>query len=329
MNAPLTPGCDCPPWSAWVLDHLQLGLLVLDAEQRVVFANRWFLQHTGLTAPALLQRQLDEVFEQLKGSAFLYSLTQAVASGFPTLLSQTLHPAPFPLYLSAAQRDQDKLLRQSIRIIPAGLSQVGSMDQRYTFIQITDVTQSVMRERLLKAQASKLKALANVDVLTGLGNRRLLDDSLPQLVRLVGKQGAALSLVMFDIDYFKQFNDTYGHLAGDDCLRQVAGVLRQVFRRPADLVVRFGGEELVAVLPETELDDALALANQVLQQVRDLAIVNAGSRVAKVVTLSAGVAVLQPGTASTPMNLLQQVDQVMYAAKSAGRNQVCWQPEAQ
>lgn len=323
MNANVAAPCDCPPWSAWVLDHLHMGLLVLDAEQRVVFANGWFLEHAGLTSSDILQRKLEAVFEQINGSSFMFALTQAMAHGFPTLLSQTLHPAPFPLYLPSAQRGQDKLLRQSIRIIPAGLSQQGAMGQRYTFIQITDVTQSVMRERLLKAQASKLKALANVDVLTGLGNRRLLDDSLPQLLRAVGKHGRALSLVMFDIDYFKQFNDSYGHLAGDDCLRQVAGVLRQVFRRPTDLVVRFGGEEMVAVLPETDGDDALQLASQALRQVCDLAIANAGSKVAKVVTLSAGVSVLQPGEAATPIELLEQADQAMYAAKGAGRNQVC------
>lgn len=317
------PPRDCPPWSAWVLERLQMGLLVLDAQGCVVFANHWLLTHAGMNADAVLGKDLTEVFPQLKDSAFARSLAQVIQSGFPTLMSQTLHPAPFPLYLPWPQRGQDKLLRQSIRIIPAGGLTATAMDQRYTFIQISDVTQSVMRERLLKAQAVRLKSMAQVDVLTGLGNRRRLDEVLPAALRTSGKTAQPLSVIMFDIDYFKQFNDIYGHLEGDECLRQVAQVLREVFRRPQDVVARFGGEELIAVLPETEQRAALALAEQVLQQVRALGRVHSGSKVATVVTLSAGVAVYEPAFGQTPDGLVLAADQALYLAKSSGRNQVC------
>ncbi|OIN90981.1 MAG: hypothetical protein AUJ20_12750 [Comamonadaceae bacterium CG1_02_60_18] len=317
------PPRDCPPWSAWVLERLQMGLLVLDAQGDVVFANQWLLTHTKLAADAVLSKNLMEVFPQLKDSAFAHALAQSIKSGFPTLLSQTLHPSPFPLYLPSSQRGQDKLLRQSIRIMPAGGLVADTMDQRYTFIQINDVTQSVMRERLLKAQAVRLKNMAQVDVLTGLGNRRRRDDVLPTALRASGKTAQPLSVIMFDIDYFKQFNDIYGHLAGDECLRQVAQVLRDVFRRPQDMVARFGGEEFVAVLPETDGQAAQALAEQVLQQMRALGIAHSGSCTAAVVTISAGVAVYDPAGGQTPDRLVLAADQALYAAKSAGRNQVC------
>jgi len=314
---------NCPPWAHWLLDHLQLGLLVLDAQCQVVFVNDWLLVHAGLTRDAVLSRHLLEVFPQLKNTSFERALKQAVASGYPTLLSQTLNPAPFPLFLSTRQRGQDKVLRQSIRIVPAGFKASGLMDQRYIFIQINDVTQSVIRERLLKAQSGRLKGLSEIDVLTGLGNRRRLDAVLPQAIRTAHKSAQPLSLIMFDIDYFKQFNDIYGHLAGDEGLRQVAQALNEVFRRPQDLVARFGGEEMVAVLPETDGQAALALAQQALQRVREKCIDHRGSKIATVLTLSAGVALCDPASALTTIDLLKAADQALYLAKSLGRNQVC------
>ncbi|APW47056.1 sensor domain-containing diguanylate cyclase [Rhodoferax antarcticus] len=311
------------PWSDWALDHLQLGLIVLDSESRVVFANKWFLRHAHLSAPQMIKKKLDEVFPQLGRSHFTLLLDHALASGFPAVLSQTLHPAPFPLRLELSQRSQDKLLRQSIRIIPMGFQAAGSSDQRYTLIQITDVTNSVVRERLLKAQASKLQDMANMDTLTGLGNRRLLNDKLALELRTAQRLATTVAAVMFDIDYFKQFNDLYGHLAGDNCLREVAGVLREVCRRPNDVVARFGGEEMVAILPETHQAGAMQLANEVLQRVHDLQVVHGGSSVAKVLTLSAGVAVFDPHQPLTADALLGLADQALYRAKDAGRNQVC------
>ena len=311
-----------PTWTGWALDHLQLGLLVLDGQSRVVFANQWFLRHAHLSSEQILNKSLAEVFPQLARSHFTLFLNHALASGFPALLSQTLHPAPFPLYQPSSQRSQDKALRQSIRIIPMGYQAASESDQRYTLIQISDVTNSVLRERLLKAQASKLQDMANLDTLTGLGNRRLLNDKLALELRAANRLGTSLAAVMFDIDYFKQFNDLYGHLLGDECLRQVAGVLRDVCRRPHDVVARFGGEELVAILPETDHAGAMQLARDVLQRVRDLAIVHAGSAVAPVLTLSAGVAVSEAGRVLSAEALLDAADRALYRAKDAGRNQV-------
>jgi len=313
----------CQPWSAWALDHLQVGLLVLDGQNRVVFANQWFLRHARMAPEQILQAKLTDVFPQLARSHFTLFLDHALASGFPALLSQTLHPAPFPLYQPSSQRSQDKLLRQSIRIIPMGYQTVSASDQRYTLIQISDVTNSVLRERLLKAQASKLQDMANLDTLTGLGNRRLLDDKLALELRAASRLGTPVAAVMFDIDYFKQFNDLYGHLVGDECLRQVSAVLRDICQRPHDVVARFGGEEMVAILPETDQAGALQLANEVLQCVHGLGIVHAGSAVAGVLTLSAGVAVSEPGRVLSPEALLDAADHALYRAKDAGRNQVC------
>ncbi|NCN70763.1 MAG: diguanylate cyclase [Rhodoferax sp.] len=322
MN-PLPDLNPCPIWSSWALAHLPVGLLVLDSQTRVVFVNKWFLQHAGLMTEQVVNKPLFEVFPQLTDSKLEFFLNQSMTLGFPTVLSQTLHPSPFPLYQPGVQRTQDKFLRQSIRIIPVSGEAALSLGQRYTLIQISDVTQSVIRERLLKAQADKLKGMANLDVLTSLGNRRLLDESLPLAVRSAVKIGRPLSVIMFDIDFFKQFNDNYGHLAGDDCLQQVAQVLRDVCRRPHDVVARFGGEELVAVLPETSGKDAVQLAEAVLKGVQNLKIPHADSAAAVWVTLSAGVAAFDPCSAATSADLVGAADRALYAAKHQGRNRVC------
>ncbi|AGX87614.1 GGDEF domain protein [Candidatus Symbiobacter mobilis CR] len=310
-------------WAGWALDHLQLGLLVLDADKRIAFANQWFLRHAAMQLQDVLARTLIEVFPQFQHSHFLLFLEQAINSGFPVLLSQSLHPSPFPLFLPSAERGQDRFLRQSIRIIPMGHGVANGLDQRYTMIQITDVTHSVLRERLLKAQASKLMGLAHQDVLTGLGNRRMLDSRLAQELRTSVRANTVLALALFDIDYFKQYNDQYGHLAGDNCLRRVAETLREVCRRPNDVVARFGGEEMVAILPGTDYAGAMQVANEVLDRVRALRIVHEGSMASDVITLSAGVAISEPTKPLTPEALLHVADQALYAAKGSGRNMVC------
>jgi len=316
------------PWSTWVLENLQLGVLVLDDQARVVFANQWFLHHADLSPQQILGQVLEVVFPQLARSSFMLFLRQAMRSGYPALLSQTLHPAPFPLFVPSNQRNQDKLLRQSIRIIPAASAVADEIGHNYTLVQISDVTHSVLRERLLKAQANKLQDMAHIDSLTGLGNRRLLDDKLASELRSAGRQGSPLAVVMFDIDYFKQFNDLYGHLAGDDSLRQVAGVLRETCRRPHDVVARYGGEELLAILRETNLAGALQQAHLVMQRVQALGIAHAGSAAAPVLTLSAGVAISTPERAQSCEEMINQADLALYRAKAAGRNQVCGPLEA-
>ena len=135
-----------------------------------------------------------------------------------------------------------------------------------------------------------------------------------------------LSLILMDIDFFKEFNDHYGHLAGDDCLRQVANVLSEIVRRPGDLVARYGGEEFACILPSTDLRGALAIANTVRNRLEQAAVPHYYSSVADHVTLSFGVATLVPETGQTPSLLIQLADDLLYSAKQNGRDRILsWQ----
>jgi diguanylate cyclase (GGDEF)-like protein len=127
---------------------------------------------------------------------------------------------------------------------------------------------------------------------------------------------------MCDIDYFKLYNDTYGHQPGDECLRQVAQVLQCSVKRSADLVARYGGEEFAVVLPNTDIEGAACVAERIAQQVRDLQIPHAQSGVSEYVTLSLGVACCIPAPMSQPATLIAIADESLYRAKAAGRDRV-------
>lgn len=193
------------------------------------------------------------------------------------------------------------------------------------------VVQARVRTHLaLKRQSDELRRLTATDALTGIANRRAFDDGLQLEWRRALRSHAPLSLLMVDVDYFKRFNDTYGHPAGDACLRAVARVLAGIARRAGDLVARYGGEEFALFLPATNASDAFRLGESLCQSVAALAIPHAASAVAAQVTVSVGVATLvlpcdgveQPRCLAGPEALLALADEALYAAKAAGRAQV-------
>lgn len=177
------------------------------------------------------------------------------------------------------------------------------------------------REDLLRVN-QKLEALAAQDQLTGLANRRAFDATLQAESRRACRLGTQLSLLLIDIDFFKGFNDTYGHVEGDACLQAVSKCLLQYARRPGDLVARYGGEELAIILPNTNLQGALVVAEMVRARVDALAIAHCASSFGHV-TVSVGAACAQgPHTPGGERHLIEAADGALYRAKAAGRNRV-------
>jgi diguanylate cyclase (GGDEF)-like protein len=168
----------------------------------------------------------------------------------------------------------------------------------------------------------ELAAIAYLDGLTKIANRRQFDERLLQEWRRLQREKSPLSIVMCDVDYFKQYNDTYSHCGGDDCLQEVAKAIESAARRSADLTARYGGEEFVVLLPNTPLTGALAVAKSMQLRVKDLQIPHQKSMVSEYVTLSFGVASIIPSDASTPEELILKADRALYQAKQAGRNQI-------
>lgn len=175
----------------------------------------------------------------------------------------------------------------------------------------------------LKVQSDLLRELVFIDGLTGVYNRRYFDERLASEFQRARRQGSSLALMMIDVDYFKRFNDRYGHLAGDDGLRRVAMALKAQLKRPADLLSRFGGEEFACVLPDTELAGALSLVEAMGEAMTALNIAHADSEVARCLSVSIGVAALRPHGTLAASDLVTAADEQLYLAKSGGRRRAC------
>ncbi|MEC4986585.1 MAG: diguanylate cyclase, partial [Oscillatoria sp. PMC 1076.18] len=172
----------------------------------------------------------------------------------------------------------------------------------------------------LAAANQELQRIAHCDSLTGLANRRCFDSSLEIEWRRSRREQAPLAVILCDIDYFKLYNDTYGHQAGDVCLQKVARAIAETVKRPADLVARYGGEEFVVILPNTTVEGALKVAKNIHDCVKNLAIPHLKSEVSEFVTLSLGVAGTIPILNLSPDTLVAAADRALYEAKSAGRS---------
>ncbi|MBU7586792.1 MAG: GGDEF domain-containing protein [Nostoc sp. TH1S01] len=162
-----------------------------------------------------------------------------------------------------------------------------------------------------------------VDQLTQIANRRRFDSELEYVWQYFVREQGYVSLLLCDIDYFKQYNDTYGHAAGDDCLRLIAQVLQQTVKRSTDLAARYGGEEFVVILPNTDSNGAFQVAQEIHQAIKNLHIPHAASIVKPYVTLSIGIATVIPQLNMTSLNLIEVADEALYLAKAKGRDRSC------
>jgi diguanylate cyclase (GGDEF)-like protein len=174
----------------------------------------------------------------------------------------------------------------------------------------------------LAAANAALERLSAIDSLTGIANRRRLDEAVVEAMGRAAREGEPLAAAMIDIDYFKAYNDRYGHPAGDDCLRRVATTIQATLERPADLAARYGGEEFLLLLPNTDLGGAAFVAERARAAIEALAIPHSESRAAEVVTVSVGYASLRPERQSDSGTLVDAADRALYAAKERGRNRI-------
>jgi diguanylate cyclase (GGDEF)-like protein/PAS domain S-box-containing protein len=188
---------------------------------------------------------------------------------------------------------------------------------------LIDISKYKQVEMALQKANDELQRLAALDDLTQIANRRRFDDRLAQEWRRAQRDEKYLAVIICDIDHFKRYNDTYGHLNGDDALHAVAQAIHAALKRPMDLVARYGGEEFAMILPGTDIDGAERVANEVKEAVAELGIPHQSSGVGPTVTLSFGVAALIPGVDLSSKILIETADRALYRAKAGGRDQIC------
>lgn len=211
-----------------------------------------------------------------------------------------------------------------------------------THLRIQALTQQLQQQNqylqqqaleLIEAKAAaesacrELQHVANSDSLTQIANRRQFDERLSWEWQRMAREKMPLSLILCDIDYFKLYNDHYGHQAGDVCLRQVAQVIDRTVKRPADLVARYGGEEFAVILPNVSVQGAVHVAELIQFQVKQLKLPHAKSKVRNHITLSLGISSQVPSEKSQAEFLITAADQALYAAKKQGRNTYCLHAE--
>jgi diguanylate cyclase (GGDEF)-like protein len=273
--------------------HLKPHLVLLDALMPVMdgFTCCTHLQTLGKEDLLEHETYVDEAFQDAARTPVLMitgledqeSVDRAFAVGATDYLTKPIHLA---------------VLRQRVRRI---------------------IQQSQLYQKLEIANR-ELQRLASLDGLTGVANRRRFDEYLDAEWRRMSREKLPLSLILCDIDFFKKYNDTYGHQAGDACLRRVSDALRFCARRSVDLVARYGGEEFAIILPNTTDIGASLVAEEIRTVVNALEIAHAQSAVSEHVTLSLGVACMQPTLSTSPSNLIASADAALYKAKAAGRN---------
>ncbi|CAK0743335.1 two-component system, chemotaxis family, response regulator WspR [Gammaproteobacteria bacterium] len=200
--------------------------------------------------------------------------------------------------------------------------EIGAIDYITKPIHSFIIRNRVRNHLELKAQRDTLRCLAVIDGLTGITNRRGFDEALDREWRRALRNSSKISLAIADIDHFKAYNDHYGHLVGDECLRAVTGVFHHQMRRPTDLTARYGGEEIICLLPDTDSAGAHLVVRRILADLAALAIHHEASPIAPVVTVSVGIATAVARPKHNQSDLLALADRYLYEAKNSGRNQI-------
>lgn len=299
-----------------IWDAIKLGLVLIDEQGKVLMWNNWMAEHSGIPAEFALGHSLESLFLNGLSLPFKTAIKNALSHKFPIILSNALHRSPLPLYPLPLTKDAQNRMQQSITISPIIVSE----ERHLCLIQITDASVSIKRERVLQSNSEQLTIKATTDGLTGAYNRGFFDERYKAELGRAHRQKNPLSLIMLDLDYFKAYNDNYGHPAGDKVLISIVNALKSQLNRATDVVARYGGEEFVVILPDCGPEGGLAFAEKLRAAVSNLSIPHCGSKIADYVTISVGVATYQPDSSCSSTCLLETVDAALYSAKHSGRN---------
>jgi two-component system, cell cycle response regulator len=287
-----------------ILDSIDAGIAFVDAELRYKFVNQFYEVRFSRNRETMLGKY---VWEVIGSEAYV-----AVKGYIDRVLQGEPQSFEFGMtYLNGQQVYLSSCLTPAFN---TNKEIVGY------YLFVFDITQRRHLEQSLQAANAELEQLVILDGLTQIANRRKFDDYLAQEWQRAVRSQQPLSLIMFDIDAFKRYNDFYGHQTGDICLFKIAQSVQASVHRSTDLVARYGGEEFAVVLPDTNLPGAIAIAEQIQQAVKALAIPHACSDVSPIVSISLGITTLVPTTTGSPQQLIVSADRALYIAKQQGRD---------
>jgi diguanylate cyclase (GGDEF)-like protein len=303
-----------------LMEHLVVPTFVLDTDCRVIIWNRACERLTGVMAAEVVgTRDHWKAFYAEPRMCLADVLALGKANELDALYSYHTEPSPAEHGHGLKAENwcvMPRVAEPLYLAIDAGpiYAEAG---------QLIAVVETLRDMTDYKNAQIALQQQATLDGLTGIANRRCFDEKLHVEWSRAQRYGEPVALILADVDYFKRYNDHYGHQGGDECLKSVAGMLQREVFRPTDMAARYGGEEFAIILPATSLEGALTVAERLRTDIEAMAIPHAGSEVGPSVTLSIGVAALTPTRECIASSLVAMADKALYQAKAGGRNQVC------
>lgn len=299
----------------FIVDRINLGVLAVDRDYRVRLFNRFMHTYTGLDADEVLGRSLFEVFTDLPEAWLKKKIDAVFILKNYAFTSWQQRPYVFRMTHNRPVTGGVRWMHQNCTFFPLSEGR-GAVD--LVCIAVEDVTESALYDARLRAAMAEIEHLSVHDGLTGLVNRRELGRRLDEEVRRSRRYGSTCSVMIIDLDLFKEINDSYGHLAGDEVLTTVASILQAAIR-DCDTAARYGGDEFVLILPETSDEGAKVMAERIRHEFATTAF--ASDTFSFSVTLSIGIAQYRRA-GGDPLELLADADRALYACKDAGRNGV-------
>ncbi|MBD2185278.1 PleD family two-component system response regulator [Planktothrix sp. FACHB-1355] len=320
------------------------SILIVDDEKMMRILLRRALEKEGYrVVEACDGQEAIEIYQRIKPDLVLLDAVMPIVDGFACcakLQSLNEEDAKQTLLYGNPEGQQNSLWQmrsgRTPILIVTGLEDAASVDRAFEVGATDYVTKpihwAVLRQRVrrlieqaqlykqLEAANQELQRIACLDGLTQVANRRGFDETLEREWRRMAREQGFLSLILCDVDFFKAFNDHFGHLAGDICLQQVAHAIREATKRPADLVARYGGEEFAVILPNSPDRGAIHVAQQIQANIAALKISHPQSGVSQYVTASLGLACIVPPPHSQPIMLIDAADKALYEAKASGRD---------
>jgi two-component system cell cycle response regulator len=282
-----------------MLDSISNGIIEIDRNKRIIYANPSALRFFSIPAETMLGSYVSRIFQVDNDEPFLSFISDAASTG---------DPVGRHFKISVRNRILD------VSVVPS------TPGQDTQVIVMEDITVREKAQKELLEANNKLEVLARIDGLTNVFNRRHFDEVLHQEWRRLRREKSELALLLCDIDYFKDFNDTYGHLGGDRCLKDIAREINSTLRRPSDVAARYGGDEFAIILPNTMLEGALHLAEEIRDRISRLQIRHEKSLVADYVTVTIGASSGSPEDKLPEDKFIQLADKALYEAKLKGRN---------
>lgn len=302
-------------WLVDMLESVEVGLVVLDLEFRVQAWNGFMENHSGITASKIRNRVLFELFPDIP-EAWLTRKVDAVALlNTRAFTSWEQRPYLFRFRNTRPITGTENYMFQNLTISPLSGS-TGQVEK--VCLMVYDVTDVATGKRALERANQQLAKLSMTDQLTGLLNRGTWENLVDAEFERYRRYNQTTSLVMFDIDFFKKVNDSYGHLAGDEVIKHAATTAKSILRQ-SDSIGRYGGEEFGVVLPETDAEGARVICERIRESIEHSVVPTSVAPIRY--TVSLGIAQLSD-TGKSYMEWMQQADEALYAAKKGGRNRV-------